>query len=73
MAEHMLDALLKRLNEVKEEYAEKPGALTRKYIAEQIFAVTKSYAIDRREILYLFGFSELSAQDFQAMKELDYE
>ena len=73
MAEHMLNALLKRLTELKEEYAANPEALTCKHIAAQVFDVMKYYTVDRREVLNLFGMQELSVRDIQAMKELDYE
>ena len=73
MAEHMLKALLERLNAMQSEYADKAEELTCKHIAAEIFDVMKHYTFDRREILNLFGTQELSASDFQAIKELDYE
>ena len=73
MGEHMLNALLERLNEMKAEYQGRDDELTRKQIATEVFDVMKRYTVDRREILGLFGLQELSVNDIRAMKELDYE
>ena len=73
MAEHMLNALLERLNGLKEEYAGKPDELTCKLIAAQVFDVMKYYTVDRREVLNLFGMQDLSVRDIQTMQALDYE
>ena len=73
MAEHMLKSLLERLNQLKEEYAEKPEELTRKIIAANVFDVMKNYCMDRRDVINLFGGEELSLSDLQILRDLNYE
>jgi len=73
MAEHMLNALLARLNQLKAEYADKQEELTCTQIAVQVFDVMKNYTMDRRNILNLFGQQNLSPSDVIAMQELNYE
>ena len=73
MAEHMLNALLERLNQLKAEYADNQEELTCTQIAVQVFGVMKNYTLDRRNILNLFGQQNLSPSDVVAMQELDYE
>ena len=68
----MLNALLERLIQVKEEYAGKEDSLTCTFIAAQVFDVMKHYTIDRKNILNLFGMQNLSSSDVMAMLELDY-
>lgn len=73
MAEHMLNALLERLNQLKAEYADKQEELTCTQIAVQVFDVMKNYTMDRRNILNLFGQQNLSPSDVITMQELDYK
>ena len=73
MAEHVLNALLERLNQLKAEYADKQEELTCTQIAVQVFDVMKNYTMDRRNILNLFGQQNLSPSDVITMQELDYK
>lgn len=72
MAQHMLNALLERITQLKEEYASKPDELTCKLIALNIADVMKNYTMDRRNVLNLFGTQDLSLNDLKAISELDY-
>lgn len=73
MGEHMLNALIEGLNELKKEYSETPEKLTYKMIMTNVYKIIAKYTVDRKEILSVFGAGEdLSYNDFKAVKDLEY-
>lgn len=73
MGEHMLNALIQGLNELKEEYSENPEKLTYKVILKKVYTIIAQYTVDRKDILSVFGATDLSFNDYKAVKDLDYE
>lgn len=73
MGEHMLNALIQGLNELKQEYSENPEKLTYKIILTQVYKIVAKYTVDRKDIMSLFGTQDLSLNEIKAMKDLDYE
>lgn len=74
MGEHMLNALIHGMDELKQEYSENPEKLTYKIIMTKVYKIVAQYTVDRKDILNLFwGRPDLTVNDIMAMKDLDYE